>query len=310
MPTREAIVSTVSLSEAQKVIPVRTITTRAPKPKAAAPAPETPVNGNQPNTVVDSPAAASAVIEEPIRLSPAASALARKEQQFRQREQAFKAEENKYLSYKEKAEKFDQLQSRIKEKDFKAAEELGLEYEEYTKYKLAQAGGEDPNAQRIASLEQQLAELKKGQEESVEQQFEATVADYRKDVTALVESKAEFASLKKFGKEAIEGAVSLIVDSWEEDEVEMTAEQACQDIKKELLEIGKKFIELPDLKPAEALQPPVEIPPPKTGVSTLTNTMQPPSGERPRKSLQHLSDDERYAEARARVLARRQQQGS
>lgn len=308
MPTREAIVESVLPQTEPKPIPTRVVQTRAPTPKKVEAQAPIPQNGNQTIPVEGNPAAVPATTEDPIRLSPAASALARKEQQFRQREQAFKADQDKFASYKEKAEKFDQLSERLKAKDFKAAEELGLNYEEYVQYQLTQANGEDPVAQKFAALEARITELTKGQEENLEQQFEATVADYRKEVSALVESSAEFASLKHLGKEAIDGAVQLIVDSWEEDELEMTPEQACRDIKKEILEIGKKFIELPDLKPAPAAQPQVELPPPKQGVSTLTNGMQPPSGEPPKKALQYLSETERYAEARRRVLARRAQQ--
>lgn len=308
MPTREAIVNTVLPKDVPKPIPVRTVITRAPKPKTAGEIVATPQNGNQTTTSVTDPAAVPATTEDTVRLSPAASALARKEQAFRQREQAFKAKEAEFVALKEKADKYDQLSTKLGAKDFSEAEKLGLNYEEYVKYKLDQAEGENPTAQKISALEQQIADLKKGQEESATDAFEATVAEYRKEITSLVASNPEFSSIKHFGEEAEKAVLQLILDSWEEDEIEITAQQACKDIENELMEGGKKFSSLPKLKPAPVADT-NQQPPPRPSVNTLTNQMQPPSGAPThQKSLQYLSESERYAEARRRVLARRQQQ--
>jgi hypothetical protein len=318
MPTREAIVSTTLPREVEKPIPVRVISTRSgPKPKpapAAQAAAAVQPNGNQATTAETVPAAAaSATTEETVKLGPAASALARKEQAFRQREQAFKAQQAEFAALKEKADKYDQLSQKLSAKDFSEAEKLGLNYEEYTAYKANQAGGEDPNAKKIAALEQQLADLKKGQEETAEDAYEATVNEYRKEVASLVANNPDFSSIKHLGKDAESAVVQLIIDSWEEDEFEMTAEQACRDIENELIESGKKFSALPKLKPAPT--EPAESAaqhPPRPSVNTLTNDMQPPTGApKHEKSLQYLPDSERYAEARRRALAKRaQQQGA
>lgn len=311
MPTREAIVNTVLPQEIIKPIPVRTVSTKGNRIKptiAGAPADKI---GNQPHKDVSNPAAASAPTEESVRLSPQLSALARKEQAFRQREQAFKAKEAEYLAFKEKAEKFDQLSSKMGAKDFSEAEKLGLNYDEYTKYKLAQSDGEDPTLQKIASLEQQLADLKKGQEENDTQSFEELKKEYRKEIATAVSSNPEFSSIKELGEEAQKAVLTLILDSFEEDSLELTVEQACKDVETALVEQGKKYSSLTKLKPAPAAED-VQLPPPRTSASTLTNNMLPPSGNQgPQKSLQHLSEAERYAEARRRVLARRaQQQGT
>lgn len=311
MPTREVIENTLIPKDIPKPIPVRTVSTRghAPKPKiAGAPAAENP---QQVAASDGNPAAASATTEESVRLSPAASALARKEQQFRQREQAFKQREQEFAAWKEKAEKYDQLTSKMSAKDYSEAEKLGLSYDEYTKYKLAQANGEDPVAQELAALKAKIDELTKGQEESANRDFEDSKSFTQKEIAAAVSNNPEFSSIKHFGEKGHQAVLQLMLDSLEEDGIEMTVEQACKDIEAEIVAQGKEYSALPKLKPAPVAQE-TELPQPKPSASTLTNNMLPPSGDQgPKKSLQHLSESERYAEARRRVLARRaQQQGT
>lgn len=309
MPTREAIVNTVIPQDVPKPIPVRTVTTRPRVKPVAQTAPAQAQIGNQETTVGTNPAAAPATTEETVKLSPGASALARKEQAFRQREQAFKAQQVEVEALKEKAAKYDQLTQKLNAKDYSEAEKLGLNYEEYVQYKLTQANGEDPTLKKISELERQLAELKTGQEETAEEAFEETKSEYAKEISRIVASNSEFSSLKKLGKEAEQAALQLILDSWEEDEVEISAEQACRDIQTEILETAKKYSALIETKPVPAVEEPQT---PRPMVNTITNSMQPPSGEpRHQKSLQHLSETERYAEARRRALAKRaQQQGT
>lgn len=310
MPIREAIVDSILPKGVEKPIPVRVITTRdRPRPKPQVNAAQTP-NGNQPTTTETPPAVESAPSAESLKLGPAASAIARKEQALRQREQAFKAQQAEYAALKEKSEKFDRLTQALSAKKFDEVEKLGLDYNSYSEYKVGQANNDDPVVQKIAALEATIAELKQGQEESTDRDYQAVVSDYRREVSTLVESNPDFSSIKHLGKEGISAVVQLIEDSWNEDDVEMTAEQACKDIEAELYSTAEKFSKFPKLKPATQEEEPLT--PPRPSANTLTNTMSPPSGEpRHQKSLQHLSESERYAEARRRVLAKRaQQQGT
>lgn len=308
MPTHQAVVNLLTPKTEEKVIPTRIVNTRSTKTKAAAaPAAETQ-NGNQPNTAVSDAAAVSAPAEEAVKLSPQLSALARKEQAFRQREQVLKQREIDLAEKLAKADLFDQLKTKMGAKDFSEAEKLGLNYDEYVQYKLAQANGDDPQAEKFKTLEQQIEALKKGQEESAEQQFEETKAAYKQEITTLVASDPEFSSVKELKRE--DAVLQLILDSWEEDNEELTVRQACTDIENFLIEQGKSFADLSKLKPKAPAEEARQLPPPKVGVKTLTNNMQPPANEqKPATSLQYLSESERYAEARRRVLARRQQQG-
>jgi len=103
--------------------------------------------------------------EEITSLSPKISALARKEQAQRQREQKFKEERQAFADKLAKAEKYDQLQAKLANKDFSGAEEMGLTYEQYVDYKLKQQESADPREERLTRHEQEIAELKKTLEE-------------------------------------------------------------------------------------------------------------------------------------------------
>ncbi len=305
MPTKEAIVNTTLPQDVPKPIPVRVISTRTvQKVKDPAPAAQ---NADQGNTV-RSEAADSATTADSVKLSPQLSALARKEQAFRQRELALKQREKDLEAKLAKGDQYDQLTTKLTAKDFSEAEKLGLDYDAYTKYKLDQQAGEDPQAQKLAALEAEIQALKKGQEESAAQSYEEVVASYRKEISASVANNPEFSSIKELKAEA--HVLQLILDSFEEDKVEMTVEDACKDIENAFVEQAKKFSALPKFKPATpAVEEKKTLPPPKPAVNTLTNNMAASTAEtKPLKPLQYLSESERYAEARRRVLARRQQQ--
>lgn len=312
MPTREAIVDSVIPKDVPKPIPVRTISTRAFKP---APKIE---NGNQEGTVRTDPVAASTTPEESVRLSPQLSALARKEQAFRQRELALKQREKDLEAKLADAEQYGQLKTSFAAKDYSKAEELGMTYEEHTQFLLEKQAGEDPQTQKFKALEAEIQSLKKGQEEKATQEYEETVSAYRKELTTALEATPEFSKLKSFketgadGKEfsAVDVALQYILDSWEEDNEEITVEQALKDTKLLFAERAKKYASLIEASEVVSDEP-RKLPPPKSGVRTLTNQMQPQGNTvEPQKSLQHLSESERYAEARRRVLARRNQQGT
>lgn len=306
MPTKEAIVDNIIPKTVAAPIPTKIATTRDPRPKAKE-VPAVQENGNQQDTTRNNTVADSTTTEESVKLSPQLSALARKEQAFRQREQVLKQREKDLEAKLASADEYTQLKAKLGAKDFSDAEKLGLNYEEYVQYKLDQANGEDPNAQAVKALELKIQALEKGQEESAEQEFEETVAAYKKEITSVVSTNEEFSSIKELKAEG--HVLQLILDSWEEDKIEMSVDEACKEIENALVEQGKKFSTLPKLKmPAEKE---LKLPPPKPGVKTLTNQMQASSVEsKPVKPLHTLSENERYAEARRRVLARRQQQGS
>lgn len=298
MPTREAIVDTVLPAPVEKPIPIRTISTRGPKPRIE--------NKDQENINRDvaAPAEPEATAES-VRLSPQLSALARKEQAFRQREQALKERERQIEARLAEADQYTQLKSKLSSKDYSEAEKLGLDYEGYTQYLLNKQAGEDPQAKAFEKLQQEIEDLKKKQEESGARQYEETVAEYKKEITALVSSNEDFSSIKELKRE--DAVLQLILDTWEEDGKELSIEQAAKDIEEHLVEYGNKFASLPKIKAKAEAQIQKALPKPVVGTKTLTNEMMPQSeAKQTYKSLQHLSEAERYAEARRRVIERRQ----
>ncbi len=313
MPTREAITNTIIPQKEAAPIPVRIAVTRPAKPKPQENQTQTqaaPQNGNQAVTGGNNEPAASGAPAESVQLSPELSAAARKEQAFRQRELALKKREEDFATRFAKADKasqFDQLKAKLEAKDYSEAEKLGLNYEDYVKYKLNQANGEDPNAVALKEIRAEIAQMKKEREESTNQEFEATKTEYRREIKAAVENSADFASIKELKAE--EHVLQFIVDTFEEDGEHLTVAEACQIVEKHLVGMAKTMSGLSKIKTAgtQTEEQERKLPPPKTGVRTLTNNMQPSSTTPSAAPLHKMSEAERYAEARRRVLARRQQ---
>lgn len=298
----EAIVNTMIPKEVEKPIPTRTVTTRFknPQPKIAG----QPITNDSANS--QEPAESSSAAES-VRLSPQLSALARKEQAFRQREQALKDREKEMEQKLLQAEKYDQLKQKLQSKDFSEAEELGLNYEDYTGFKLNAQGETDPNKERIQALEAKLSDFEKKAEESAASLYEETVAEYRSEIKKLVANDPEYSSVK--GLEGEEAVLQLILDTFEEEGEELTVAEASKLVEDQLTERGKRYNSLPKFQKQEIAEEeapqPRALPRPIMG-KTLTNDMTVASEKRPLKSLQHLSEAERYAEARRRVLERRE----
>lgn len=298
MPTHEPLVNTLipkTPVPVEQPIPTRTVITRSPKVQPTA------QNAGQ-QVTNSSPAAESATTEESVRLSPQLSAIARKEQAFRQREQTLKDREKAIEAKLAQADKYESLESKIKSKDYSEAEALGLTYEEYTKYVLEKQAGEDPQAAEIKALRAKIEAIEKGSEEQAAAQFGETIAEYKKEIGKLVSEHPDFSSIKELKKE--DAVLQLILDTFEQDDEELTVMEAAQLVEDQLVKMGETFTKLPKLKKEDEPQRRA-LPRPVVG-TTLTNDMTASSEKRPYKSLQNLSEAERYAEARRRVLERRE----
>jgi hypothetical protein len=305
MPTHETIANNNVIPQVvEKPIPVRTVSTRTVRPTN----PEN--SGQQPTINSLATADSAAPPAESVRLSAQVSAIARKEQAYRQRELALKEREKAIEARLSDAEKYDQLKTKLSAKDFSEAEALGLSYEDYTQYVIEKQGGENPQEAAIKKLEAKIEALEKGTEESAASQYEETLAEYRKEIGKAVFTNPEYSSIKELegitGVKGEEAVLQLIVDAFEQDNEELSVADACQQIEDYVIGLGKKFNSLSKLKPqveAEEVEPQRALPRPMVG-KTLTNDMTVGSEKRPQKSLQHLSEAERYAEARRRVLER------
>ena len=231
-----------------------------------------------------------------VTLSPQVAALARKEQRFRQQEQALKAREEATDAKLAKIARLEAMEAKLAQKD----------YYEYSQYQINKLNGTDPNQEAIKALEAKIDKMTKSQEESTSKLFEAAVNDRRIAVNKLVETSQEFSGIKKL--KAQEHVVQHILDTWEHDNIELSVEEAAKEVNSELLERAKRAAAL--LQPdAPAVDTKKQLPPLKQGLKTITNQVTTGEVTEPRKSLRFMSDSERWAEARRRAEAKLQRQG-
>lgn len=230
--------------------------------------------------------------EESVTLSPKISALARKEQAQRQRELALKRREHELADKLAKADKYEKLTAKLEAKDFSAAEELGMSYDEYTKYLVDKQQSQDPREEKVRRLEQQLEELKRQQEERTADEWKSNQESWKSAISELVTKDESYSSIKELKAEA--AVLQHINDSFEEDGVELTADQACKEIEEALLQRAERLASLPKIK-GKTLPPPK--PETKPSSKTITQTITTTPKAQSRKPLYLMSESERYAEA-------------
>jgi hypothetical protein len=291
-----------AMHQAQAELPVRSIDPRD-KATLASPqvVPDEPKAGHTETPVEVDKAATPANPAESVTLSPKISALARKEQAVRRQEQALKQREADLADKLAKAEQFAKLQERLKSKDYSAAEELGMSYEEYSNY-LLNKGTPDPKEERTSKIEQQLAELRKRQEDIETKEYQVNQNLWKQEISRIVAASEDFSTIKELGAEDV--VLQHINDSFEEDGVELTAEQAAKEIEEALLERAKKFASVSKVKGGVQSPEPRTLgapkpSSPKTITQNLTVTSQKPST----KPFHMMSESEQIQEAIRRVQA-------
>lgn len=246
--------------------------------------------------------------EESVTLSPQISALARKEQAQRKREQAIALREKELESKLADAEKYSQLKQKIASKDYSAADELGLTYEEYTKYLVERQSSEDPTEKRYRKVEEELSTLKKNQEEQVIKEYQANQSLWKEEISKVIsdpEKYPETAYWKSKGHKVEDAILQHVNDSFDEDKVELSAEQAAQEIEKYLVGRSEFLAESPTIK--KKFQEPAKVlGPPKASSKTLTQNMTVTSQKTSTKPFHLMSESEQIAEAIRRVQAAKQ----
>lgn len=264
---------------------------------------EAPQNPAHPNTVEDKGAVEAPAPAESVTLSPQVSALARKEAAQRQREFAFKQREKALESKLADAERFAQLKAKIASKDYSAADELGLTYEEYTQYLLKKQAGEKPEELRFRKQEEEIAALKKAQEDRVLGEYQANQALWKQEISKLVSENEAYSTIDKELKFE-DKVLQHINDSFEEDGTELTADQAAQEIEDYLVQYGEKFASLSKVQKKFQEQTKV-LGPPKAnaGVKTITQNMTTTPQKSTSKPFHLMSESEQLAEAIRRVNA-------
>jgi uncharacterized protein YukE len=238
--------------------------------------------------------------EETVQLSPKISALARKEQAMRRKEIELRNKERDLEAKLKDAEAYGQLKTKLTAKDYSAAEELGLTHEEYTQYLLKKQESEDPATARYQKLEAEIAAMKKAQEDSTVKEYQANQALWKAEISKVVSGSEDFSSIKELGAEEI--VLQHINDSFEEDGVELSAEEAAKEIEAALVARAEKFASLTKLKKQQETR---TLPPPKAS-KTITQNMTTTPVKSSTKPMHLMSESEQWAEATRRYLASKQ----
>jgi hypothetical protein len=224
-------------------------------------------------------------------ISPQLAALARREAKLRQEATALENERVEIAELKA-------LKEKLAKKDYSELKKF-VDYDEYTNYLIEQSSKEDPNQQAIVALKSEVESLRESQKQDIDKRYEAIVGERRRLVKDLVETNPEFSTIKELKHE--ETVVQHILDTYEDEGVELSPEEAAKEVEQALLEEAKTWTSLSKLKSAEPEKKDEPKADPK--VKTLTNTMQ-ATGEIKRNSKPlHLiqSDVERWREARLRA---------
>lgn len=243
--------------------------------------------------------------EETVTLSPQMAALARKEQKNRQREQELKKQEEALVSERAEIADLKAMKARLAAKDYSGIESQ-VDYEAYTQYLLAKQNGTNPDQEALKKLEAKVEGVEKANTDFINKQFESAVNERRQAVTKLVEVDPTYASIKELKMQ--EAVVHHILDTWETDSKELSVEDAAKEVEEILLETANKWASLSKLKKTEATDEKKPLPPLKQGLKTLTNQVTASEFKSTVKSLQNLSDGERWAEARRRAEEKLKQQ--
>ena len=238
--------------------------------------------------------------EESVTLSPKVSAIARKEQALRQKEKMLLQKEKEQSEKFAKAEKYEQLKAKIAAKDYSGLDEEGVAYEDYVKHELNKEASKDPATERVRQLEEKLSQVQKAQEEAVVKEYQANQALWKNEIVRVVSENPEFATIKKAKQEDL--VLKHINDSFEEDDIELTVEEAAKDIETALKEKAKEWAAL--LESEEQVPESKVLGAPKTKINTITQNMTTtPKTAQASKPFHLMSESEQLQEAIRRVQA-------
>lgn len=284
-------------------LPSKEFTGYDPKGTTTVTGTDRSLNVKQGNTGEASAPAEPARAEESLTLSPQISALARKEQAQRQRERAFMQREKELEAKLADAEKYQSIRSKLAAKDYSAADDLGMTHDQYTQYLLDKQAGEDPGEQRYRKLESELEGLKKSQEDQTIQEYKANQNLWKQEIAKVVDASEEFSTIKELG--AYGAVLRHINDSFDEDGIELSAEQAAKEIEDALYARAEKLASVSKIKRKFETEPRV-LGAPKSSPKTITQNMTVTSEKAKSKPFHLMSESEQIAEAIRRVQAAKQ----
>jgi hypothetical protein len=235
--------------------------------------------------------------EGTVRLSPQVALLARREQKFRQQQQALERERATLAAEKQEIAQLRAMKEKLDAKDYSGLDGL-VDYNDYSQYQVNRLNGANPVDDEIKRLNGKIADIEKNSQQNIERQFEAAVQERRIATAELVDKTANFPRIKR--AKAQEAVVQHILQTWEHDSKELSIEQAAKEVEEILLEKAQQWSSL--LAEEQEVEPKKQLPPLKQGLRTLTNQVTASDvTKRQRVSLQHLSETERWNEARKRA---------
>lgn len=307
--TASAVTSAPMISREERVIDPH----RGNSSLAAAQSRVAEKTGQQNNNGTNGPAE-TAPTAETVTLAPHVAALARKEQKFRQQEQALKAE--KEVVEREKAELAEMraLKAKLDAGDYSALDGK-VDYNKYSEYELQKLNGTDPAQEAIKRLEAKIIGMEKSQEEQTSKLFDAAVAERKNAAIKLLATDPKLSSFKAKVEKSmpqvkLEDAVTHhILDTWENDSEELSVEQATEEVRSALLEKAQAWAGLLE-ETAEAPESLAGMKKPlpalNKGLKTITHHVTASEPKVSTKPLHGLSDADRWAEARRRAEAKLQ----
>lgn len=208
-----------------------------------------------------------------VTLSPQLTALARKEAKVRQQEQALKAERDAFAAEKAEVEKLKELKAKLANKDYSALDSLGVTYQGWTDALLKTEETRSPQDEAIESLRTELSQIKEDQKKQVDRLYQATIGEYKNEISKLVTSNPDFSTIKE--QNAQDHVLQHIIDTFEQDGETLSVEQASKEVEEALLEDALAALKLSKVK-SKIATPTTEkkpLPPPtvKTASKTITN---------------------------------------
>lgn len=266
--------------------------------KNAPPKPET--TEEAPVVQTGNPTNVGEQIQEEIQLSPKLTAIARKEQAQRAKEKAFAEKERSFGEKMSDAEKFHALKKRLSDKDYSALDELGISYEEYVKHEINKESSKDPAALKVKELEERLEALQKAQEEKEVSDYETNQSLWKQEIKKTVDENPEFSTIKDL--DAYDIVLQHVNDSFEEDGVELSVDQAAKEIEEALVAKAEKFASVTKIK-NKAPATKVLGAPPKPTVKTITQNLTTTPKTSTSRPFHLMSESEQLAEAIRRVQA-------
>lgn len=245
--------------------------------------------------------------------------LARQERALRQKaaqqEASFKAREdalNKRMSELESKDKEYQTgyiqKDRLKQNALSVLAEAGISYDDITQQAL-NAHPTDPRVEAtISRLEAKIMELEKANEtsqtrqtEAQKQQYEAAVKQIELEAKSLISKDPAFETVK--ATNSIKDVVELITQTYEQDGILLSVEEAAQQVEDYLIEEAMKLTKIDKIK--KRLQPATSTTPPevKAAAKTLADHARAKNGQtQPMKTLTNAAGTSRQLSGKERAI--------